>query len=237
MDYDFCLLFSSNASRFGGAGRAAYAAANAALEAFAENQWQHGDNRWLAVTWDGWRLEGEQPRSQSSPLDRFALSGSEASTLVELVVTRAHGAVTVVSKADVRERHLQWVRNVVADDTPEPVAATVEPTNERPAFGSELESEIAGLWRDVLGIFPTGPDERFFAIGGHSLMGLRLVSRIKDRFNVPFEYTTLVENDTVGSAARWIAARPDQTAAEPRTANRPSRTLSELVKLVEEPPT
>lgn len=232
VDYDFCLLFSSNASRFGGAGRAAYAAANAALEAFAESQWLRGNDRWLAATWDGWRLDGEPPRSPASPLDRFALSAPEAAGLVELVVTRAQAAVTVVSKADVRERHQQWVRHVVTDDIPES-AAKAEPGAEPPVFDTELESEIAGLWRDVLGIVPAGPDERFFTIGGHSLMGLRLVSRIKDRFNVPFEYTTLVENDTVGLAARWISAQSGRTATESRTASRPSRTLSELVKLVE----
>lgn len=232
-EYQFCFLFSSNASRFGGAGRSAYAAANAAMEAFVDDQWRRGEDRWVTATWDGWRLDGEAARAVVSPLDRLALSAAEAARVVETVVTKAQTAVTVVSKGDVRERHQRWVRTTVAD----PIAP--QPSDDerdigRPVFGTDLEGEIAELWREVLGAVPASSEDSFFALGGHSLMGLRLVSRIKDRYNVPFEYSILVEHNTVGKVARWITARPRGPVTEAPAVGGPSRTLSELLKVVRE---
>ncbi|MFI7643313.1 type I polyketide synthase [Nonomuraea sp. NPDC049400] len=230
--HDFCLLFSSNASTFGGPGLAAYAAANAAMEAFAEERWCRGDDRWLAAAWDGWRLDGEPERTVTSPLDRFALTGDEAVRMVETIVRHADTAVTVVSKADVRDRYEDWVVRVTADERPQPQ----EPARSPQVFSGELEPEVAELWKDVLGAAPNHPDESFFALGGHSLMGLRLISRIRERFGVPFDYATLVGNASVATMARWIAARVTSPSAEPKLSSKPSRTLSELLNMVQEGP-
>lgn len=230
-EYEFCFLFSSNASRFGGAGRSAYAAANGAMEAFVTDRWRGGDHRWVTASWDGWRLDDEPVRSTTTPLDRLALSASEAVAAVETIVTKAQTAVTVVSKGDVRDRYDRWVRDVAKEITPEHTTSD-ECAYTPSRFSTDLEEEIADLWREVLGIAPTNPQDGFFAVGGNSLMGLRLVSRIKDRYEVPFEYAVLVEHNTLGETARWIAARSSSAAVEPDVADVPSRTLSELLTIV-----
>ncbi|MFH8520087.1 amino acid adenylation domain-containing protein [Streptomyces gelaticus] len=41
-----------------------------------------------------------------------------------------------------------------------------------------LEREIAAVWREVLGVPVTGPDDDFFALGGNSLRAVRAVARL-----------------------------------------------------------
>jgi amino acid adenylation domain-containing protein len=43
---------------------------------------------------------------------------------------------------------------------------------------------LAGIWRTLLEVEQVGPDDDFFAIGGHSLLALRLVERIRAEFGV-----------------------------------------------------
>jgi acyl transferase domain-containing protein len=116
-------------------------------------------------------------------------------------------------------------------------AVTDVPEGHRPDVvegpqSSDVLAEVSRLWREVLGEAPSDPHQSFFALGGHSLMGLRLISRVRDRFGVPLDYATLVENATAARLADWVAAC---AAPPPATVVAgPSPTLSELLKLVAE---
>jgi len=47
---------------------------------------------------------------------------------------------------------------------------------------SPLEMEVAALFAELLGISQIGPEDDFFDRGGHSLLAVRLLSRLKARF-------------------------------------------------------
>ncbi|NWE79929.1 phosphopantetheine-binding protein, partial [Pseudomonas yamanorum] len=49
---------------------------------------------------------------------------------------------------------------------------------------SELECLLADLWRDVLSVEQVGLDDDFFALGGHSLHLVMLLSRVRNAFGV-----------------------------------------------------
>ncbi|AVT28436.1 hypothetical protein C6361_01770 [Plantactinospora sp. BC1] len=243
-DFDFCLSFSSNAVWFGGPGLAAYAAGNAVLEAFAERRWSAGDTRWLTAAWDGWRLPDEPPPAVRTALDALALAPGESVAMVEAIVAGARGPVTVVSKADVTERAARWIRDsasayATADPPPEPVPGTGTPVMSSEPPADELETTIAGIWHDVLGTSGIGRHDTFFHLGGHSLMGLRMLSRVNETFRVELRYVNLMELDTVAKLADWVrrqrAAKADPGPPPVPVPTR-SRTLSELRRLVTETP-
>ncbi|MBL9173678.1 MAG: amino acid adenylation domain-containing protein, partial [Verrucomicrobiales bacterium] len=76
----------------------------------------------------------------------------------------------------------------------------------RPADGastSSLEAEIASVWRESLGRDSVGVQDNFFALGGHSLQALRMITRLRNQMRVPVALADLFLHPTVsGLAAR-----------------------------------
>src|SRR5262249_19831136 len=82
---------------------------------------------------------------------------------------------------------------------PRPVLGTsyVEPRN-------ELESQLAELWRELLGLEQVGAEDNFFELGGHSLLALQLLSRLRALHQVELPLCELMEASTIAKLARMI---------------------------------
>jgi len=77
-----------------------------------------------------------------------------------------------------------------------------EQSEERPL--TAVEEVIAGAWCEVLGVTRIRPDDDFFALGGHSLLATRVVSKLRDIFNVELSLPTLFNNPTIAGVADAI---------------------------------
>jgi non-ribosomal peptide synthetase component F/aryl carrier-like protein len=77
-----------------------------------------------------------------------------------------------------------------------------------------LEREIAGLWADVLGVERVGAYDDFFDRGGHSVMAIRLIVRIKKRFGVSLSVRDLFEAPTLAMFVDLLLDRA-QEPSEP----------------------
>lgn len=77
---------------------------------------------------------------------------------------------------------------------------------------SPLESRLAALWCQVLEVAGVGPDEDFFALGGHSLRAADLNTRVRREFGVQPPLRMFFESVTVRAQAARIA---ELAAAEP----------------------
>lgn len=90
---------------------------------------------------------------------------------------------------------------------PEP--GTVEPPYVAPR--DELESLIADVWAESLGIDEVGIKHNFFWLGGHSLLVTRIIYELRDSLGVEFPLAVLFQRPTVESfaieARRLLAAR------------------------------
>jgi len=128
-----------------------------------------------------------------------------------------------------RERH--WVDRPPAEPPhmapahpAAPPAATARPARSRPKSifkpyvppGSELESRLAGVWEEVLGVVPVGIYDDFLALGGHSLLATRLLSLLHSRFQIDLSLAEFWELSTVADLAQALAARPQAPAGGDR---------------------
>lgn len=95
---------------------------------------------------------------------------------------------------------------------PEPSASLRAPSS--PPRGRE-EQAIARIWAELLGHEVVGRDDDFFASGGHSLLALRLLARLREQLGIEIPLSTFF---TTPSIAGLAAASEAGNAAPPRIA-------------------
>jgi len=94
-------------------------------------------------------------------------------------------------------------------------------SGERRALRSPVEEIVAGLWSEVLGIPPVGPDDNFFQLGGHSLSAAQVISRMRQVLQVDLPLRVLFEAPTVAGLAAEVERRrrPDGAPEPPAIAS------------------
>ena len=223
-EFDFCLLFSSNASVLGGLGSAGYTAANLFMDAFAGCRHSADDTRWISASWDGWLLSGDHVAAApiQTSMDQYAMTPDESVEAFRRVVTSATVGHVIVSAGDLAGRLELWVgreRARVAERSRDDGAAPA--FHARPALrtdyavpNNEVERTIVAIWQDILGIEQIGIHDNFFELGGNSLLASRAVARIRDAFEVDFALRTFFETLTIAEMAQAITQAADDQEDE-----------------------
>ncbi|MCT2581928.1 non-ribosomal peptide synthetase [Actinophytocola gossypii] len=88
---------------------------------------------------------------------------------------------------------------------PEPAPPQPEPDHDAPV--GELEEVVAGLFRTLLRRDTVGRTDDFMAIGGHSLLAIQLMTRIRKTFGVALPLPVVFEQPTVAALAAAVAGR------------------------------
>ena len=95
---------------------------------------------------------------------------------------------------------------------PEPVFDTGD-AYEAPE--GELETQLASIWAEVLGVERVGRHDNFFELGGHSLLALRAVNQMKSTLSLPVTLDMLfLAHDLADLAARLPAAQRNTDTAD-----------------------
>lgn len=68
-----------------------------------------------------------------------------------------------------------------------------------------LHEEVVSMFAEVLGHPDVGPDHNFFEIGGHSLLAIRLLAQIKQRYQVDLALNELFNDPTARAVADQIS--------------------------------
>jgi amino acid adenylation domain-containing protein len=79
------------------------------------------------------------------------------------------------------------------------------------APGNAVQQQVSALVASMLGRPTIGADENFFMVGGHSMLGVELVAKIRDAFGVRLTLRQLFKAPTVAA----LAAEISQPTAQP----------------------
>lgn len=74
-----------------------------------------------------------------------------------------------------------------------------------------IETRLADLWSEILGVQAIGMDDNFFDLGGHSLLAVRLISAVEREYDITFPLMTFFQEPTVGAMATLVR----NTSGEP----------------------
>ena len=72
---------------------------------------------------------------------------------------------------------------------------------------NEVERQLASFWSELLGVAEMGVDDDFFALGGHSLIAVRLFAKIRRQWKIDFPISVLFEAPTIARCAALIVER------------------------------
>jgi acyl carrier protein len=69
---------------------------------------------------------------------------------------------------------------------------------------TDMETVIAGIWRQVLKLEKIGVYDNFFDLGGHSLLATQIVSRLREALRADISLRVLFEKLTVAGLSDHI---------------------------------
>jgi acyl carrier protein len=109
----------------------------------------------------------------------------------------------MVPSAVVLLEALPLTPNGKLDRTALPVAGPVRPELKQVfvAPSTPTEETLATIWREVLQIGEVGAQDNFFELGGHSLLMTRVISRIREAFQVEVPIRSFFETPTLAGLA------------------------------------
>lgn len=210
---DFCVLFSSISAVLGGLGFAAYVAANLFMDAFAQrhNQQEQSATPWISINWDAWKL-GETESVLGGTVAEYAMTPEEGAEALTRILANEKLTSVIVSSGDLPTRIRQWISLETLQEDPLASQSALAVTG--PIAGREdYERRLVEIWKQVLGLEQVSLYDNFFDLGGNSLTGLQLVSKIRKIFRVQMPVVALFEAPTISSMASYLQARrPGETA-------------------------
>ncbi|HEY1876034.1 MAG TPA: phosphopantetheine-binding protein [Rhizomicrobium sp.] len=68
-------------------------------------------------------------------------------------------------------------------------------------MSDKIQEQVAAIWSRALGVKKIGPDDNFFALGGHSLLGVKMIAEIQAKTGIEEELKLgdLLEFPTLGA--------------------------------------
>jgi acyl carrier protein len=89
---------------------------------------------------------------------------------------------------------------------PDAAAAAGGPAKLPPRTG--LEKQLAEIWRDVLELSAgsLGVEDDFFALGGHSILAIQVVARVREELGAELAIRGIFDHPTVAKLAAYLQA-------------------------------
>ena len=217
-DLDFLVAFSSVSAISPGFGQVAYAAANAFLDAFVLTDVARRQRYVSCISWDVWQGDGMAydaigpavlQRVKEEDFRRRGILPHEGVQVFRRALESGLRRV-IVSTSDYLEA-LQAHGRDLSQLYSEALAKRGGRSSRhaRPALAvayaapeTESERALAEIWQELLGLDCIGADDDFFELGGDSLIGTQVITRIKRGLGASLSTRAVYAHPTIRRMAR-----------------------------------
>ncbi|MEG4207114.1 SDR family oxidoreductase [Microcoleus sp. Pol7_A1] len=215
---DFFVLFSSISSIVGGLGQADYCAASSFLDAFAHYNFFRHEMLTVSINWDGWQENNLQDEWLSSlppevqvqikqAREKYSITSQEGVKALDYILSNTFPQVIVSTRnlqTVIEHDQISTLANVLENLE----TSSTKSTHKRPilktayvAPSNDTEYRIAGIYQELLGIDGVGINDSFFDLGGNSLIGIQLISRLRQDFQIELSIPSLFQSPSVAELA------------------------------------
>ncbi|WP_224997020.1 non-ribosomal peptide synthetase, partial [Cesiribacter sp. SM1] len=101
---------------------------------------------------------------------------------------------------EIKEIPLTWNGKVDKRALPEDDAC-IDLRNRYVAPRNDTEEQLVAIWQELLGLGHIGVEDNFFELGGHSLLATRLLSILRNRFQLELQVKDIFAHPTIASLA------------------------------------
>jgi acyl transferase domain-containing protein/acyl carrier protein len=241
INLDFLVLCSSLSSIQGGFGQVDYCAANTFLDAFAHWNTKTNNRFTVAINWDSWQQVGmavnttvpDEIKNWHKATLKNAILPAEGINVFSRILANSLPQV-IVSTQDLQTGIEQLNQLILSLSFAKKSVHSCQVSASRHsrtlqgntyvAPHNYIEQTIANIWEELIGIEKVGIHDNFFESGGHSLLAVQTISRIREAFQVELPLRTLLfDAPTVSELANVIVEKQPQ-----------SEQLDEITKLLAE---
>jgi len=219
---DFLVLFSSITSIIAPYAESDYAGANSFLDAFAHYSNARRNYPTFCINWPGWREVGQLADLETQPgterwkeeaLRQGILTRDGLEALKRILDSDLQQVVVSPENLD----HLIEQSTRAFDPAKEFLDTRnsrigVPLTNSRPGEGdhrptNEIEAAIAGIWMDVFGHEQIGIHQQFSALGGHSLIAMQILAKVRSFYRIDFSLRDFFAAPTIARLSSAVERR------------------------------
>lgn len=207
---DFILLSSSHSAYDVGAGDVEYCSSNAFVDHFAAQQARTGKTSVIAVNWDRWRGVGMAQAYETmmkKRLGHIPVGGMSTAqgceTFKRILSLQTLPSQVVISTCNFNQRTAH--KDILHQNTQEQSSVEItDGVHSRSALlgdyiapQTDSQKQMIAVWQEVLAIPQIGIEDNFYDLGGDSLIAIKVLSRLRDVFQVELSVNDLFERPTV----------------------------------------
>ena len=223
---DFWISCSSVNAIIGTAGQSDYVAANQFLDLHAQLGKKNKNTKVISINWPGWKETGMMNQFdngiQPEGVLENAISKEEGVEAFSTIIEYDFSQV-VVFKTDI----LEYKESLNNSGTPDQNEAVGSLDN----FQDPTEKTIAEIWQSLLGVEELTSDDNFFELGGSSLIGIKLISRMREIFDVELSIKEIFDAPTI----QQMAAKIQESKSSPQSQEKDKTArISALLRKVQE---
>lgn len=210
-ELDFCMLTSSLSAILGGLGFIAYAAVNTFMDVFVQAYNKNHDYPWISVDWDGWQSNKQvrvNNQTFGEEISDLEITSEEGVTAFTHLLLAKESSQIVVSTVELEPRVNLWVKRGLTKNQDSVNQKKLAKSNHKltnyVAPRNDTEAKIASIFELLLGVTDVSIHDSFLEIGGDSLTGTQLLSKLKQAFAVNLPINTIFESPTIAELAKVV---------------------------------